>query len=86
MKDKISKKSFGQFAPYSNLYYYKLEQPRATQLADLKTLLPQINAFPRQLEAQKKWLWEMRDELVIFVGSFYFYKTVRDLIKPFAST
>jgi dihydrofolate synthase/folylpolyglutamate synthase len=86
MKDKVSKKSFGQFAPYPNLYYYKLNQPRATQLADLKTLLPQIRPFPHQLEAQQKWLREMRDELVIFVGSFYFYRTVRDLIEPFAST
>jgi dihydrofolate synthase/folylpolyglutamate synthase len=86
MQDKVTEKSFGQFAPYPKLYYYALSQSRAANLAALKTLLPQIQPFPTHVEAQKNWLREMQDQLVIFVGSFYFYKTVRDLITSFAST
>lgn len=86
MKDKVSEKSFGQFAPYPNLFYYELSQPRAAKLAALKTLLPQIQPFPDQFEAQQVWLRKMQDQLVIFVGSFYFYSTVRDFTTSLAST
>jgi dihydrofolate synthase/folylpolyglutamate synthase len=86
MQDKVNEKSFGQFAPYPNLFYYELSQPRAAKLAALKTLLPQIQPFPDQFEAQQVWLRKMQDQLVIFAGSFYFYKTVRDFTTSLAST
>lgn len=74
MKDKISLGTMHPFKGFENLYFYEQQQGRAAKLMDISTFL---NVKPIKESSFKRILQEMKLEVVIFAGSFYFYPIVK---------
>ena len=74
MKDKISLGTMHPFKGFENLYFYEQQQGRAAKLMDISTYL---NVKPIKESSFKRILQEMKLEVVIFAGSFYFYPIVK---------
>ena len=75
MRDKLDLEVIERFKQFDELYYYELNGPRAAAFDDVAIFLSHLKLFTEN-EALNK-LNELREELVIFVGSFYFYETVK---------
>lgn len=81
MKDKLRKDVMTEFSEFKNIYYYPLSLERAATFDDINRWLPKATPFPVSDENRKQLFQNDFDsELVIFSGSFYFYKAVRDWV------
>lgn len=74
MKDKISLETMQPFQYFENLYFYEQQGDRAAKLMDVSTFL---NVKSINETSFKIILQEMKQEVVIFAGSFYFYPIVK---------
>ncbi|MGD8427267.1 MAG: Mur ligase family protein [Balneolaceae bacterium] len=83
MRDKIRPDLMTAFSEFKNIYYYQLNLERAATFDDIKQWLPQVNPIPCTRNHQS-FLNDFDSELVIFAGSFYFYRKVRDWVQTFA--
>lgn len=81
MRDKINKELITEFLEFKKIYYHELNTDRAATLADVKKWLPDVRSFPAVGSQKQLLLEDLKSELVIFAGSFYFYPTVRDWLK-----
>ena len=74
IKDKISIETMRPFQYFENLYFYEQQGDRAAKLMDVSTFLnvKSINEISFKIILQ-----EMKQEVVIFAGSFYFYPIVK---------
>ena len=75
MKDKLSQEIGEFWADFPNLFIFEMEGERSAKLAEMQALFPHAK-FLDINENQTANLFET--ELVIFSGSFYFYKAVSD--------
>ncbi len=78
MKDKINKELLTEFLEFKKIYYHELDTDRAATLTNVKKWLPDVRSFPADRKHKQSLLKDLKSELVIFAGSFYFYATVRD--------
>ncbi len=83
MKDKIHKKMIKELLEFKKIVYYTLSTKRAASFDEVNKRLPQLNAFPADTKSRHSLLDELKTELVIFGGSFYFYPTVKDWITTY---
>lgn len=74
MKDKVSEELISRFKGFDELYFYEQEGERAAKKEDLRSLegLKSIGE-----DSYRKILDELKTELVIFTGSFYFYPIIK---------
>ncbi|HLR76753.1 MAG TPA: folylpolyglutamate synthase/dihydrofolate synthase family protein [Balneolaceae bacterium] len=77
MKEKINKKVVKEFLDFKKIVYYTPTTKRGADLAEIERWLPQITSFPADPTVRKQLFDELKNELVIFGGSFYFYPTVK---------
>lgn len=74
MKDKVSKDTLEMLSLFDEIYFFELEEERGARKSDIDKYLvvKDMNNMNQQ-----KILKELKTELVIFTGSFYFYPTVK---------
>jgi dihydrofolate synthase/folylpolyglutamate synthase len=73
MKDKVSASIVDQFDEFGECFFVSMNHPRAATTANL----PNNNAFTSiSVDTMPEVLTPMKDSLVIFTGSFYFYETL----------
>ena len=75
MKDKLDEYMGSHLRTISSVYYYKLEGDRAASFDEVLKYVPQAQYLTENDVLNK--LKDLRDVLVIFAGSFYFYDTVK---------
>ncbi len=85
MKDKINKKMAIELLEFKKIVYYTLSTKRAADLDDIADWLPESNPFPADQKSRHSLLDELKSELVIFGGSFYFYPTVKNWITTYTA-
>lgn len=74
MKDKDFPSLLNEFSSFKSLYYYDLNTPRSASFNDIVTFAPKSKEIN---EANiEKVLNELKNDIVIFTGSFYFYPIV----------
>ena len=78
MKDKFNDAFVSFIRNYEKVYFFPLESERALTYEAFSNELPGTELFKQN--GEESLLSEMKDELVIFVGSFYFYQTVKGLV------
>lgn len=74
MKDKITPEILSKFNVFDSIFYYEQESERAAKHSELE---PHLNVLPLDEHSAKNILNELKTELVIFAGSFYFYSTIK---------
>ena len=74
MKDKLSPDLMGHFKGFKQTWFIEQEGERAAKFEDIKT---QISAQLITEHRKEIILKELKTELVIFMGSFYFYPIVK---------
>lgn len=75
LKDKVNKAVLELLKDYDYIFFYQQKSDRSALYSDIKAILPQVKNLPE--DQILKTLEELRSELVIFTGSFYFYHTVK---------
>jgi len=75
LKDKINEPALEILKQYEYIFFYEQNGDRSAVLSDIHTILPQVKKLCN--DQVLKTLEELRSELVIFTGSFYFYPTVK---------
>lgn len=78
MKDKLNKEIADEFLEFKKIFYHSLDTERSATLEEVQQWIPDLHAFPESIESIIPLFEELKSELVIFTGSFYFYATVRD--------
>ena len=74
MKDKFNKEVAEALNNYEQKFYHQLDTERAASYAEIEKLIVAENM---EENSYKSILKEFESSLVIFVGSFYFYSTVK---------
>lgn len=74
MKDKLSATTLGKLSKFDEVYFYEEQSERGAIKQDIERFISvkEIDNFTYQ-----KILNELKTELVIFAGSFYFYSTIK---------
>ena len=80
MKDKISSETMRPFERFESLYFYEQQGDRAAKLMDVSSF---VNVKSINEISFKRILHEMKQEVVIFAGSFYFYPIVKRWVTHF---
>lgn len=75
MKDKLNKNMIKHLSELEEVYYFQLEGSRVASFSEIEKLIPNVQNL-HESEVLNK-LNDLRDVLVIFTGSFYFYDTVK---------
>lgn len=83
MRDKLREGVMKEFSEFKKIYYHMLSADRAATTEEVKTWLEGVQQLVSGRHAVPPRLKELKTELVIFAGSFYFYETVRDWLKSF---
>ncbi len=83
MRDKISEKVMKEFLEFKKIIYHTLGSGRAASQKDIQQWLPGVQSFPVSESSRNALFKELRSELVIFAGSFYFYATVQDWMSSY---
>lgn len=78
MKDKVKADALAPFKKFKKVYFYEQENERAAKIGDIT---PFLEVQPLENESVEKLFKELKTEVVIFVGSFYFYPTVKRWLK-----
>ncbi len=74
MKDKVSTETMGYFKEFKNAYFYQQNAGRAAKLEEISEYLIVSEIDNSNF---KRILNELKHEVVIFAGSFYFYPIVK---------
>lgn len=74
MKDKLNEDTLAYFKGFKKAYFVEQEGKRAAKFSDVKDRL-EVELFPE--ERKEIILKDLKTELVIFMGSFYFYSIVK---------
>lgn len=82
MKDKVRPEVMVEFSEFKNIFYYQLNLERAATFDDIKQWLPQVTPIPCN-QGQQSFLNDFDSKLVIFAGSFYLYRKVREWVRNF---
>ncbi len=74
LKDKVSSKLLSPFEEFENLFFYEQEGERAAKVEQIREYLSVESIDESNF---KRILNDLKHEVVIFAGSFYFYPIVR---------
>jgi dihydrofolate synthase / folylpolyglutamate synthase len=77
MKDKLTPELVGLWHKFPNILLYSQETKRAATVADMQEYLPSAREFSPERWVENRDSDQLKSELVIFSGSFYFYEKVR---------
>ena len=80
MRDKLTKDGLIELSEIGTIYYHKLKLQRAATENEVKELLPETRILRAHFSLHESWIQKYKSELVIFGGSFYFYKTLKQWI------
>lgn len=80
MKDKLTDNVGEWFSDFKKILYYSLKTPRAACYVDVASVFGKIERFPDKEDEVIQILNRLKDDFVIFGGSFYFYATVKSWI------
>ena len=80
MRDKFSKEVANELSELGAVYYYPLKLQRAATENEVKEMMPNATILRAGESLPNSWLQKNKSELVIFGGSFYFYKTLTQWI------
>lgn len=83
MKDKLNKKVVKEFLEFKKIVYYTPTTKRGAVWAEIEKWLPDTIPFPADQNIRDQLFNELKIELVIFGGSFYFYPTVKKWITTY---
>ena len=78
MKDKAIPEMLENFQPYKNVYYIDTGTERCADCNQILSFIPQAKCFELDEHGAKRILDGLKSELVIFAGSFYFYRQVKN--------
>ncbi len=84
MKDKINSKLIKEFSEFKKIFYYELNSERAAGYKEVSSYLEKLQLLSNDEESIRSFIRQCDSKLVIFTGSFYFYKTVKDWISKFS--
>jgi dihydrofolate synthase/folylpolyglutamate synthase len=76
MRDKFTSEIVSELSVIGNVYYCPLKLDRAASEKEVKQLMPEINIIQASNSLPEPCVQKNKSELVIFGGSFYFYKTL----------
>ena len=68
------------FSEFGKIYYYTANTMRSADFSMIKPILPTAEPFPSERSDRQKLLRNWSSRLVIFAGSFYFYRSVKEWI------
>ncbi len=80
MKDKLTDNVGEWFSDFKKILYYNLKTPRAACYVDVASVFGKIERLPDKEDEVIHILNQLKDDFVIFGGSFYFYATVKSWI------
>ncbi len=83
MKDKINSKLIKEFSEFKKIFYYELNSERAAGYEEVSSYLEKLQLLSNDENSIRYFIRQCNSKLVIFTGSFYFYKTVKDWINKF---
>jgi dihydrofolate synthase / folylpolyglutamate synthase len=78
MSDKVNPEVIELLSRFDQIFYFELNAPRALKSVDFLELIPSAEVISTDTEEVKKKLCNLKSELVLFTGSFYFYTTVSE--------
>lgn len=84
MKDKIDSKLIKEFSEFKKIFYYELNSERAAGYEEVSLYLNNVHLLSNDVVSIRSFFRQCNTKLVIFTGSFYFYKTVKDWINKFS--
>lgn len=76
MRDKLTPGLISELSEIGTVFYHPLKLSRAATEKEVKELMPEISILNAENSLPKTWVQKNKSELVIFGGSFYFYKTL----------
>ena len=79
MHDKLNSELIHHLLGFKKIYYYPSTSKRTAPINTVTKLLPKAKRFPLKAEEQIKsgFVHKQKTQLVLFTGSFYFYKQIR---------
>ncbi|WP_340106421.1 bifunctional folylpolyglutamate synthase/dihydrofolate synthase [Rhodohalobacter sp. 8-1] len=77
MRDKLTPGLISELLEIGTVYYHPLKLGRAATEKEVKELVPDIEILNADDSLPESWVQKNKSELVIFGGSFYFYKTLK---------
>jgi len=79
MKDKLSRELLHHFLGFKRIYYYPMCSNRTAPIDTVTTLLPKAERFPLMAKERlnSSFVGNLKSQLVLFTGSFYFYNQIR---------
>ena len=80
MRDKFTKEALTELSEIGTIYYHKLKLERAATEKEVKEMVPKTGILRADYSLPESWVQKYKSELVIFGGSFYFYKTLKQWI------
>ena len=80
MRDKLTPEVAKELSEVGSVYYYPLKLRRAATENEVKKLMPETMILKSRKSLAESWVQKNKSELVIFGGSFYFYKTLTQWI------
>jgi len=81
MKDKVNKEVLNEFFGFKKICYYQDNGTRTTLYSKIISFLPAVELCPADDKMKRtKFLKDLKSQLVIFTGSFYFYKSVKEWV------
>jgi dihydrofolate synthase/folylpolyglutamate synthase len=84
MRDKLSAELVSELSEFGSVIYYPLKLSRAATEKEVKELMPEISILDAEDSLPESWVQKNKSELVIFGGSFYFYKTLMQWMENIA--
>jgi len=84
MRDKLTPELISELSEFGSVTYYPLKLSRAATEKEVKELMPEISILNAEDFLPKSWVQKNKSELVIFGGSFYFYRTLMQWIDNIA--
>ncbi len=80
MNDKLTDNVGEWFSDFKKILYYNLKTPRAACYVDVASIFGKIERLPDKEDEVVLILNQLKDDFVIFGGSFYLYSTVKSWI------
>ena len=80
MNDKLTDNVGEWFSDFKKILYYNLKTPRAACYVDVASIFGKIERLPDKEDEVILILNQLKDDFVIFGGSFYLYSTVKSWI------
>ncbi|MEX0894820.1 MAG: folylpolyglutamate synthase/dihydrofolate synthase family protein [Balneolaceae bacterium] len=77
MKDKAKPEVLRQLSDFSTVYYIDMNLPRSAPCSQIRAEIPSVRCFSSEEKEVLTVLDQLKTELVIFTGSFYFYSEIK---------